>query len=343
MNAELVAKRDCVREYLQRDLSPVVVFWWQISERRDELAVEVERTAIGVFVVAHVLRSNRFSTPNSLQSDISEVIESCRSRLEKFPDSESRVAVFILSKTPFSLPATSSPANIPSWLPKLGGTCQCVPIVDLTWCADSPLNAPIANASAIGPLLYDMEGLLIELSQRKFNENKSAFDSLWGRINDIQQKQKGGGTGEFNGVTDYLNKAAEHHRSLNRLGFRPSAAKIVSFLGVVLRLCSASSSDAMHQIGESLCNAIGLDEVSVKDWVVPEPFVSVLLRPTQSLPAKVKYGRNLVLTVFTCAQLNTAGAHADQYPKFSNQIVEGVSRDLLQCLSLFVTQLESRR
>lgn len=342
MTAALLRKREHVAQILQMPGKEVVVFWWQVpeSEGRDHIAKEIESWSIGALVAAYVLRDNLFQSPNSLQSDVARVINSCRARFENVDSAGSRIAVFILSKSPFSLPETSSPADLPSWLPVHGGKSVLVPIVDLTWAADCPLNSPEANNAEISTLLYDIEGLLLNLILSRWSKDKGAANALLSRVHELVAADKKSNLPVAVKLEDYVAMAKANHGKLNRIGFRPTSSSLESFLGVVLRLCAASSPENIHKVGDALCASIGLEEATLASWSRPVSLLPVLLRPTQPQKETLKaYSRSLLLTIYGAAQLNTASAHADQYPVFSRSLVESISRNFVDCLKIYVSQL----
>ena len=343
--SEVVSRKlEYVKNYLNDQEKSIVVFWWQVLENRDQLARDIESWEIGAFAVAHVLRHNLFRSPNSLQSDIARVIDSCRSRFESTYNSADRIAVFIISKEPFSLPETSSPADLPSWLPFYGGMCKIVPIVDLTWVADCPLNSPESHGAEISTLLYDLEGLFLDLMQSQHAIDKNSGNALLSKVQELRASDKKSKLPTSFKLEEYVAIAKGNHDKLSRIGFRPTASSLESLLGLVLRLCSASSPENIHKVGDALCAAIGLDEKIVAPWSKTSALLSVLLRPTNSQGDGIKaYSRSLLLTVYSSAQLNTAGAHADQYPMFSKSLVEGVARNLVECLKISLSQLGDLR
>ncbi|MBA2117844.1 hypothetical protein [Bremerella alba] len=197
------------------------------------------------------------------------------------------------------------------------------------------------DIETISALLYDFNQVLCRLLELEHARNPKSGDKYLNLINefsDLKKKKQ-----RFASVSEFAEIAIDAQSKLSRLGYRPSAKKADSIVGVLMRFASSATPDNIHREAKGFATAVGLIDVKDLGSQLQPNLVAVLFRPTnpQDNPA-VNAMRDVVLSIFLASQLTTAAAHADSYGLFSLRLLEGVSKHLVDVLESIVRVFSQR-
>lgn len=323
-----------VKSILAEMPGPLIVLWLQVATRRSELKAQIIAERQGEPIVPIILRGDGFRNANALLSDFVAELDNERESFEIFRHSGvPKLAVVLLSLDPLGIPQVSSPATLPDWFPIAGGEVVEVYIRDLARTSNTSLNATECKVPEISAGLHRLEtALLIRLdSQAQKNAGNNWGASFFDRIKDEKK------TGES--YRDFLRTALEFNRGItNPSGYRPSARSAESLIGRLMRLVSSTSPDELSSRAKSMCVALAFTP-TVK---TPDSMISVVLRPTNPTDEAGRFGRNVLISVYSATQFVTAAAHADDYPMYSLPLLQGVSFDIRSTLEILAQALEAQ-
>jgi hypothetical protein len=320
---------DLARERLTRTRETVVGLWVTAGTGdRDQLKAEIEAQRGDMPFVTAILRGRLFEDPNRFSSDFVSLLEQCREDIEHVVLLGTHTAppilcVLILSRTDLSAPQLGSPAVLPTWFPFMPGEQVSGSVVNLFAATEVALNSEYCQVGELCRELFLMEGATLRrlrlIVDQACSRNQSEIMKLG-----------------FTGRDDFraFLACAESSLSLVRNPdcFRPSARKGDTWVGRVLRMASGSNPDELAAKGDALAGLLQLEEITGEG----QSLVGVLLRPTNREPHAHSNGdvaRNLLVTIYAGSQLVTAASHADEYPRFSAEIVSALSRDIRLALS----------
>lgn len=315
---------EAVRRRLEASACDVNAYWMRVTEDRDAYASAVSDELRDDPVVVVVIRDGRFTNPNALLSDFVELVAQneslCQHRLDQ---SQMKCAFVLLSRTELTIAQVSSPVVLPTWFPIGGGTTMSMLIEDLTWTADAPLGAPEVRIAELGEGLFDLE------------------EALFGRVREVaasdHRKTNGfldvirNAAGEK--LEDILEAAAQHHASITTpAAFRPSLRDGRSLIARLWRVAQERQAEQMKVPSKALADALDLPEQIKLEW--HESISSVLRRPSGGeANARLRFSRNVFLTVATACQLITGSAHSDDYGHYPVLLLRSFSYDLRRSLA----------
>jgi hypothetical protein len=244
-------------------------------------------------------------------------------------ENTSTLALVVISRAPIGIAQLSSPTEIPPWVPSIGGTVVAVHIGDLRSQALVPLNAPEVRIGEICEALFRCETAVTS----RLRATHAVDHRLSNSLLDLIRVKEGQPGSKQEGFEDILIKAdAGQSGVTERRGFRPSAGERVFIVGRLMRVVSASNVDELSSRGKALAQALGLG--SDDAGKVHESLPCVLLRPTvRAKDAATRFGRSILLTLYSSCQLVTAAAHADDYPRYPLLALQGLSFDLRTALA----------
>lgn len=320
---------------LSNSREPIVVYWLVAEdEDRASLAARIMSERAGCPILAVVLKDSLFLDPNSCAFDLVNLMEKHRSDIEKLDVDMSqwdyRLCLIIVSRRPLSVPQVGSAAEIPSWYPMYGGDSAFIYIRDLEGGSYLPLNSEVCNAKELARDLYFLE---VALSARSVRAGETVWSNKQKQIMTLGFKGKKEFQEFVGRVTDVLEGVSTPD------GYRPSAARADTWVGRLVNCVLASKPEGLKTKGAALVDLLALGDPSSR----VQSLIGVVLRPTnrEGMTARTEFGRNLIVTVYCAAQLITASAHADEYPKYSPAIIEGVSRDLRGALKMMREVIDS--
>lgn len=309
---------------------PVIVYWYTVMDRREEYGRAIHECGSPHCIIPLIpRRAGLFEAPNALLSDLVQVIDEHRGVIEsmaaeRWPIGEPLV-LLILSRSPLAVPGGCSPAALPAWFPRVGGTLAEVEIQDLTFVADTPLNCPEARIASLCESLFALElGLMRRLNEISKNKPRNC-QALFSLI-----LKQGETVPDLLAVWEANASAVREPR-----GFRPSVKEGRSVVARLVGLFSRTTPDKMAATGAATGEALGLEGSR------RPPLASILFRPTQPVQnTSAEGGRELLTALFATYQYITAAAHADAYPRYPVSLLEAFSLDLIGALDHFAAALE---
>jgi hypothetical protein len=325
-----------IRDRSDRANEHILVFWCQILSNREEMCRKINAQKGDLDIVPIALRGSGFDNPNSILSDLNNLIRDHKDQFERGPEPFSQhanpIILLLLSHTAFTLPQISSLITLPDWFPKAGGHSIFVTIEDLTAVARGPLNSPESHIADLSEKVFSLETVMVSRMSFVVQNDRHSGQSLFSLI------KRGDET-----YLDFLSGSLKYHGEVqNPRGFRPSLKENRCFTGRLVYLMSTTTSGEISKRAKALAVALGLPE----QLSLPlDSLVSVLLRPTNREPiASINFARNLLTTVYASSQLLTAAAHSDDYSPYPILLLQSMSfnlRTVLDSLSHTIGHLQS--
>ena len=316
---------DAVLRRLEKSACRVNAYWIGVSEDRNEYAATLTGELRDEPVVVVIVREARFTNPNALLADFIELVERnqdlCEERLDP---SDPKYAFVLLSRSELGMPHISSPVVLPPWFPIDGGTSVSMVIEDLTWRADAPFGAAEVKVGELCEDLLELEQtLLTRISEVRAQDHdrRKTMSFL-----DLVRREKGE---KLEGI---LQAASQHRASITTpSAFRPSLRDARSLIARLWGVAQESQPERLTAPSKALAAALDLPEEFDRDW--HESLASVLRRPSAGEGAvRLRFARNILLTVGTACQLITAAAHSDAYEHYPVSLLQSFSYDIRRSL-----------
>jgi hypothetical protein len=317
---------EAVLRRLDGSSCPINAYWMCVSEDRDRYAEVLSDALAEEPVVVLVVRDGRFTNANALFADFVELIslnrEACEQRLDA---TLTKCGFVLLSRSELAVPQISSPAALPEWFPIGGGTTVSALIEDLTWTADSSLAAPELKIGELCEDLLDLEEALL-LRIKRVQEYDSDRRKTMAFLDLIRRE-----TGEK--LEDIVETALVQHASVTTpSSFRPSLRDARSLVARLWAVVQEKSPEQMMAASKAVATALDLPESLAPGW--HESIESVLRRPSGGeTDARLRFARNVLLTIGATCQLVTAAAHADSYEHYPIPLLRSFSYDLRRSLA----------
>lgn len=320
-------------ELRTRPPEPLRVFWVQVPRDRDDFKRELIRQRAQSSIVPWVLRKATLQNPNSVMSDIAEILNDAREEIEAVQDAAVKaggVDLVLLGRTDLKLADTSSPIRLPDWFPVAPGQTPTVLIRDLTWSTRVPLSDPTLALDDLRRILHDVDHALTDRLQGSLETDHRCTNSLWNQI-----CRNGGKIGD-----ELKRMKTRLHEISNPAAYRPSAVPgKPTMVGLLWAHANSKAPDAVQKTAKALADGLRIEDDGVdRDDV---SLVAVLNRPSNRMDARVRWAFCLIATVRGACQLVTAAAHADEYPRFGAQLLQATSHDLRSFLDDAVTRLRT--
>lgn len=330
---------EVLRGLALKSTDPLQVYWCRIeAEGRDAFAVDLCGQADSVAIVPLVVRRRIFEDPNSVLSDLNEMLSENRKAFSGI-HGRCQVVVALLARGHFRLAPTGSPLELPDWFPCQPGQEVYVRVRDVMFEADTvPFNAPEARIEDVASKLLQLEAVLVRrLAAGLLSETKNSA-SFWQRCDTVLKigaapkaiKEK---LAAFQNHVDEISDSR---------AYRPSALNRSSLLSTLVSVVQRSSPDQLGTVAESFAKALNLRA----EAGIPFPFASLLLRPSRELDSEAQFAFVMLTTVFASYQFLNCGAHASDYPSVSVAFLHLHSRDLrlaLVDLTSLVSDLDGDR
>lgn len=318
---------EAVRGEAESNPGVLSVLWYRVTTGREKFREGVERHRQVTRVVPLVIRDQSFDSPNAALADLCRLIERHRESFESawfssFP-AGSPIVLLLIAASELRIPQVSSPVTLPSWFPEIGGMSAEVVIKDLTHAVTGLLNGPELHLDDLCGRLYELERAIVERLAAVSRVDHNAGNGLFTLLGDQKRTERFG---------DMIAEAEKYLKGvLNPQAFRPSAREGRSVIGRIMRLVTSKSPDQLGQAAKAFVSALAVEETTVP--IIEDSFVCVLCRPTSADSPVMRFGRNIVTTIYAAAQLTTAAAHADAYPKYPLGLMRYMSQDLRSTLA----------
>jgi hypothetical protein len=312
------------------------LFWIRYTgPGRDDFAHRLRMLSNGDAVVALAVRKNSFISANAVQSDVSELLEDCRSAFESLMNQEiNRLTVLLIGREDFRLVHTASEIPLPDWFPLCAGLQRSFEIGDLAQTAEErPLNCPEARLDGVSALLYEFEEALVS----RLREIHSTDPDRTRRfIQAIQQNA----TPPVLDAGPHVDLFERHIRSVSDpRAYRPSTGTDAKYLAAkLLKLALGNSPKQLAVVAAAIAECM---PISGSAKVKPSLF-AVAWRPAAPLSQEQANWHGILVALFQAYQLMNGGAHAGDYPTYPVALLHASSLDLRKCLTaarLFVEAL----
>ena len=321
-----------VRRRIAASTRHLNAYWMTLTEDRDGYAEALTRALDDEPVVVVVLRDDRFSNPNALLSDFVDLVgrerDACETRLSRLRD---KCGFVLLSRTELAMAQISSPVLLPTWFPIFGGTIVWMLIEDLTWTADAPLAAAELDVGGLCETLLELDDVLVSRIRRVKDVDHRKGAPLLEMIRRSDSES----------LDEVLQAAADYRLSVQTpSAFRPS---LRDGRPIVARLWSVAQKRTAEQLkppSKALATSIDVSGELEGRWY--ESVCAVLGRPsTQDDDVRIRFARNLLISVSATCQLLTASAHADAYGLYPMPLLRSLSYDLRRSLSTAETLIRT--
>ncbi|HEU0298272.1 MAG TPA: hypothetical protein VFR37_02435 [Longimicrobium sp.] len=316
---------EVVTDLMQSHPGAVQVVWCRQDGDRHAFCERIVglRGTLPIFPLP--LRGEGFDDPNSVAEDVVRLVEKHRAVFEAFDwnrASNAAIGILIVSRGPLFLPQGSSPAAFPAWFPRVGGQVVPVLVADVETVAEVRLDAPETRIGEIRAGIYALESALLGRLASTQHQGHG-FDALGALILAGEEKAHG--------------VLAEARRYLDSIsdprGYRPSLKLPVSITARLLRLVAGCTPDQLPHRAKALMAALSLPDSAILR--VPESVPALLCRSTNPIDARdhqLRFGCNLLQTLFAAHSLSTAVAHAGDYPRYPLALLQATSFTILTTL-----------
>lgn len=324
---------DQVVSFLEKDMEgrtpPVCAYWYEVDRGRKEAVAKLEEAKASVCIVA-LRPQGGFENANALPSDVVELLERERLRIEASVSQAGiagrGIALVLVSRTRLKEPLIGSPTVMPSWFPYCGGRLIDLDILDVVADAAATLFAFRDEIAPLQTLLFELEGLMLLKMEAAREQDHNACSQFLSYVSREGETPK-----------EFLRLASERHASFTPEGFRVVASPTsASMLGRIVGVAGGLGPAKLPGFGQALFGALGLSAVDAIH--VKEPLVAVALRSTIKefeVNSALRAMRNVVVGLYCSSQLITAMSHAAEYGRFEYIIVRSVIGDLVRTMSSF--------
>jgi hypothetical protein len=323
-----------VADRLDTEESAVAGYWYAVRGDRDGYAAELRASLAGTAVVVVVVREAVLENPNAVQAEFVELIEKHRDEFERvfaaLPETPRTAAIVLLTRRVPAVPQVASPATMPGWFPRVGGTIVQLYLRDLTWTGSAAINCPESAVPELSAALFTVDGALLDRLASTHAARPDAAETFWGHVR-FSDKY---GFGEF------LTRSRRFRATVpNRQAFRPDGTRGTTVVARLWKLAQRTAPESLGGLGTDLAVALSLPDDAGGDW--HQAFISVLGRPASRPPAPgVAFAASLVRTVAASAQFVTVAAHADDYGVYPVALLRSASLDLLTAMRDATTVLQ---
>lgn len=302
------------------------VFWLRVPTGRDAYAARVRELVGDKPVVVIVVRTVRFDNPNSLMADLAslfdEAKEACLESLGEVGSDTSKFAFLLLSRTDFRISQASSPVEMPTWFPILGGRQVFCVVDDLSWRIEVSLNALELDTGELNRRLFELEGALLRRLEFVSGVDSIRLDPLGAVLARRPEEQ----------IATILRRARDHHRSVaNPDAYRPTVSDGKVIIARLWGIAQAKPMELQHAVAKALTTAL---HMAGEDYGVNDSLVAVISRPSKRERFEEdRLSRNLILTVAATFQYITCAAHADAYARYPLSLLRAMTLNLRDTLA----------
>ena len=318
---------EVLRERMTAHAEPLQVYWWHVDDdSRSQVADAITEARGDLALVPLVVRRAVFVDPNAILSDLNGLLADNQAAVENAsPRAGEPIALVLLARDDFRLSQTGSLICLPDWFPHIGGQEVFVRVRDLLFDVDAVrFNAPEARSEDLAARLLALEQIVAARLNAVFNAAPKRMDPFWGSITSYL------GCGcSREAILEILAGYDRHVASVaDPRAYRPTLKNTASVLAQLIGLSQRSSPDQLPGLAKNLSQALALPaDVSAR-----QPFVSILLRPTQRMDSAVGFTHTLLASSYGGYQFLNAAAHASEYPQVSVAFLYLNSKDLRAAL-----------
>ena len=307
---------------------PLRVFWVRVPRNRDDFKRDLMQLRAQSPIVPWVLRKAALQNPNSVMSDVLEILNEAREEIQTVQNVATKaggVDLVLLGRADLKLADTSSPILLPEWFPVAPGQTPPVRIEDLTWSARLSLSDPMLALDDLRRILHDLDHALTNRLQVSLETDHRLTNSLWDRIRKNKER-----------LDDELPRMkAQLNAISNATAYRPSAAHEPTVVGLLWAHANSRAPDDLQRTARALADGLQIEDVDRDN----ASLAAVLNRPSSRMDGRAQWAFSLILTVRSACQLVTAAAHADEYPQFGAQLLQSTSHDLRSFLDRTIAKL----
>lgn len=321
---------------------PLIVLWHQVATDRKGVAEGLRQATAGSPIVSLVAPKD-FTDENAVMYDLCQLIDENRAAFAPplFPSDpfDPPVTLVLVSRSPLSFDPTGSSAMLPEWFPGCGGKEITAWIEDLRWTAMGPLDVEEARVSLLCERLYELDVAMVDRWTKGRQSDANRGDHLFTLMPELPNPNVASAT--TLPVDAFLLSAEDNLKQIRYPGaFRPSAkSDTPSLVGRLANLASRTCRNDLIDRSKVLADALGLPPG------VPPPddsLVTVLARTANTVPdLRVRFARNLMITLSAAYQFSNAKAHGDRAPDFPITLIQGFSGNLRNTLRELVRCLKS--
>lgn len=312
---------------------PLRVFWVRVPRDRNDFKRDLVQLRNQSPIVPWILRKAALQNPNSVMSDVLDILNEAREEIESVRDAAARVGgvdLVLLGRADLMLADTSSPILLPDWFPVAPGRTPPVRIKDLTWSARVSLSDRTLALDDLRRILHDLDLALTNRLQASLQTDHRLTNSLWDRIRRKSER-----------IEDELPRMKARLRAVsNATAYRPSVAHGSTVVGLLWAHANSRAPDDVQRTAKALAEGLQIEDADAD--ADDASLAAVLNRPSNRMDARVQWAFCVIVTVRSACQLVTAAAHADEYPRFRAQLLQSTSHDLRSFLDNAVAKLRPR-
>lgn len=327
---------EVTRSRLEGSAEPLHVYWYRVEteESRAHFCEALCAARADLPLVPIVVRLAVFVDPNMILSDLNGLIADNRNGLEVIRARAGQpIALVLLARGDFRLAQTGSLIVLPEWFPNLGGQEVYVRVRDLLFDVDTVrFNAPEGRTEDLAARLLGLERALVSRLEAVFATTPRRSDAFWGHIT----KHLEGGTSTealraiMTGYKKHIDGIADPR------AYRPAAKNKTSLLCQLIALAQRSSVEQLLGLAKVTAEALALPS----DLSLRQPFITILLRPTESMDGAVRFAHTVITGAYGGYQFLNAAAHASEHPQVSIAFLYLNSKDLRTVLQDAAGEIE---
>lgn len=299
------------------------LFWVKINDKpRDEVARELVQLNSDCVTLPLILRESLFVSSNAILSDFVKLIEINRSQFDKVNlNKNGKLTIVLLLKDELKLSQVSSPVNLPTWFPVLGGLETFLKISNLIQMAEvGLLHCPEAKIETFSELIYELESMMVQRLRYVESSNSGKASSMIGMLYTENAPNTNIAISSFE---DSLGLITDPR------SYRVNSSKKNSLMSLLLNKILKSSPDQLASFANKI-SAIFFDE---SDETLKPTLFSIMLRPSNKVTILTRNWHAILLSCFQVYQLTNASAHAGEYPAYPINLIYSNSYDLIRFLN----------
>lgn len=303
--------------------SPLTAFVVVYSDGpRSTYAAELAGETSEIPFVAAVVRSRTaFKSANGVSDDLRDILEECREQVELVlsESHERRLALVLISAEPVAIPQVASMLTLPEWFPHGPGSLVDVPIVDLAAEGVAPVDVEAICGDALCESLYRADKAVVRRLLIAASDDRRALQSFAAALVPLD--------GSLGKLQELLRASSQAHEALlNPTRFRPSVRELDSFGSLAARVYDRSTPVELDRVSKALASVLA---PKAEDGLPSPALVTLVEKPSdgRAVPS-VAFARGLLRSFHHSIQLLNIASHADQYPRFPQELARAISMDL---------------
>lgn len=324
-----LAAKEIVRRFERSD-SDLSVYWIAIRSDRSAFARNLSGNLSDWPMAVSILKKpSLFEHPNSIMSDLAALLDDVRDELSRCFSTHKaadRWGIVLISRVPFAIGQSSSPAVLPEWFPdKLAGNEIHCSIEDVTWRTLAALDEPDLMLNELHRRLYTLESALLRRLRAVSAMEPGVANGLFSKI--YRNAERSG--------EDLLSQAEKEWQSVNNpSSYRPSS-RSHSLVARIWSKVMFENGAYVAGLADDLACALHVDTELLATMPLRDSFFASL-RQTNSNSVRSlerRFGLNLAVTIATSMRLLTMAHHADAYGSYPYSLLYSTSSELRVSLS----------